>query len=82
MSNATLTRMQYTIDQNKFASLLSLSRLHGWDPLPKVRVIDLRFTPNEAAILFDQVMCLGLAEKSLPWRRAPKGGIVGLQIAA
>lgn len=62
---------------------LPLSRLRGRGQLIELDAADLRFTPDEAAALLNQVMGLRLSSQDLSALEArTEGWIVGLQMAA
>ena len=60
-----------------------LSRLRGREQLTELRAEDLRFTPDEAMALFNQVMGLSLSPRDIAALEArTEGWIAGLQLAA
>lgn len=62
---------------------LPLARYRARGQLSELRVIDLRFTPNEAAELLNQAMGLSLAPEEITALEArTEGWITGLQLAA
>ena len=62
---------------------LPLSRLRARGQLTEIRVADLRFTPNEAAIFLNRVMDLNLSsEEVTALENRTEGWIAGLQLAA
>jgi LuxR family maltose regulon positive regulatory protein len=62
---------------------LPLSRLRGRGQLNELHAADLRFTPEEVSIFFNQVMGLGLSAQDVTALEArTEGWIVGLQMAA
>ncbi len=62
---------------------LPLSRLRGRGQLTELRTADLRFTPDEAAALLNEVMGLDLSAEDVAALEArTEGWIVGLQMAA
>lgn len=62
---------------------LPLARLRARGQLVEVRAADLRFTPDEAAELFNQVMGLQLTAQDIDaLERRTEGWIAGLQMAA
>ena len=63
--------------------LLPLARLRARDQISEVRVADLRFTPDEAAMFLNQVMHLDVsAEDVSALETRTEGWIAGLQLAA
>jgi LuxR family transcriptional regulator, maltose regulon positive regulatory protein len=62
---------------------LPLSRLRGRGELAELRTVDLRFTPDEAAVFLNRVMGLDLSAEDVSALEArTEGWIVGLQMAA
>ncbi len=62
---------------------LPLARLRTRGQLTELRIADLRFTPSEAAVFFNQVMGLGLSpEQVASLEIRTEGWIAGLQLAA
>ena len=62
---------------------LPLARLRGRGQLAELRVVDLRFTPSEAAGFLKQVMGLDLSEEDIDaLETRTEGWIAGLQLAA
>jgi LuxR family maltose regulon positive regulatory protein len=62
---------------------LPLSRLRGRGELTELRTVDLRFTPDEAAVFLNRVMGLDLSAEDVAALEArTEGWIVGLQMAA
>ena len=62
---------------------LPLARLRVRDQLTELRIADLRFTPSEAALFFNQVIGLNLsAEQVTSLETRTEGWIAGLQLAA
>jgi LuxR family maltose regulon positive regulatory protein len=62
---------------------LPLARLRARGQMIELRTADLRFTPEEVALFFNQVMDLGLSTEDIDALEArTEGWIVGLQLAA
>jgi LuxR family maltose regulon positive regulatory protein len=62
---------------------LPLARLRGQAELTELRAADLRFTPEEAAMFFNEAMSLSLPEEDVTaLERRTEGWIAGLQLAA
>jgi LuxR family maltose regulon positive regulatory protein len=62
---------------------LPLARLRARGQMTELRIADLRFTPEEVALFFNQVMDLGLSAEDIDaLETRTEGWVVGLQLAA
>jgi LuxR family maltose regulon positive regulatory protein len=61
----------------------SLARLRACGEMIEIRAADLRFTPEEATVFFNEVMNLGLMQRQIAvLERRTEGWIAGMQLAS